>query len=272
MTDKHLYKNKKFEKNPALNYERYFVPVIGKPLAEDLINLAKLKPGENVLDVACGTGIVARLASEKVGPRGSVAGLDLNPGMLAVAREITENDKSIEWYETGAESIPLPDDSFDVVLCQMGLQFMEDKIVALKEILRVLKPRGRLLLNVPGPRQELFSIMAKAIKENLNAQAEGFVNAVFSLYDINQIQSLFKQAGFKDLNIKEYQKKLDLPQAQEFLWQYIHSTPLAGFVEQADEKNLLAFEKEVTRNWQDFVYNGGMRYKQRMVQVIARKN
>ena len=101
-----------FAANPAENYERYFVPAIGKPLAEDLIALAALEPGERVLDVACGTAIVARLASEKVRPTGSVAGIDVNAGMLAVARAVTPPDTSIEWYEASAEEMPLPDESY----------------------------------------------------------------------------------------------------------------------------------------------------------------
>ena len=72
--------------NPPENYERYFVPNIGAPVAKDLIEIAALHPNERVLDVACGTGIVARLASQRVGTNGSVVGLDVNPGMLAVAR------------------------------------------------------------------------------------------------------------------------------------------------------------------------------------------
>src|SRR5512146_3463808 len=99
------------------NYERYFVPQIGAPLAADLLEIAALRPGERVLDVACGTGVVARLAAQRVGPTGSVAGLDLNPGMLAVARSVAPSDSSIQWYESSAEAMPLSDETFDAVLC-----------------------------------------------------------------------------------------------------------------------------------------------------------
>ena len=95
------------------NYQRYFVPVIGGPFAEDLIAEAALRPGERVLDVACGTGVVARLAAERVGPSGTVAALDLNPAMLSVARSVPSTGAAIRWYETSAESIPLPDDAFE---------------------------------------------------------------------------------------------------------------------------------------------------------------
>jgi trans-aconitate methyltransferase len=71
------------------NYEPFFVPTIGRPLANDLVRVASLRAGERVLDVGCGTGVVTRLAAERVSPDGTVAGLDINPGMLAVARSIT---------------------------------------------------------------------------------------------------------------------------------------------------------------------------------------
>jgi cyclopropane fatty-acyl-phospholipid synthase-like methyltransferase len=94
------YFDEKYGLKPPENYERFFVPTIGEPLANDLIRLAALRPDERILDVACGTGIVARLATQQVGSNGTVAGLDVNPGMLEVARSITPAGMSIEWYES----------------------------------------------------------------------------------------------------------------------------------------------------------------------------
>src|SRR5919206_4406405 len=93
----------------AENYERYFVPAIGAPLASELVELAALHHGERVLDVACGTGVVARLAAERVGGSGSVVGIDINPGMLAGARAGDPGAAAIEWYEASADALPLPD-------------------------------------------------------------------------------------------------------------------------------------------------------------------
>lgn len=99
-----------YSQNAAENYERYFVPSIGRPVATTLVEAADLRGGERVLDVACGTGIVARLAAERVGPNGAVEGLDPNPGMLAVAREAASSDASMAWHEAPAETMPLPDE------------------------------------------------------------------------------------------------------------------------------------------------------------------
>ena len=134
---------KTFGGNAAENYERYFVPAIGRPLATDLVAAAALQAGERVLDVACGTGVVTRLAAEQVGPGGSVAGADLTANMLEVARSAAPPKSGIQWYETSAEAMPLPDHAFDVVFCQLGLQFVADKAAAAREMHRVLVPGGR---------------------------------------------------------------------------------------------------------------------------------
>jgi SAM-dependent methyltransferase len=170
-----------FRENPSVIYERFFVPAIGMPLATDLIRVAALRAGERVLDVACGTGVVARLASRQVGATGTVVGLDVNPGMLATARASTSPGMHIAWHQANAEAMPLSDASFDVVLCQMGLQFMLNRDAALREMRRVLVPGGRVSLNVPGPTPNVFTVMAVALGRHIGAEAAGFVNQVFSL-------------------------------------------------------------------------------------------
>jgi ubiquinone/menaquinone biosynthesis C-methylase UbiE len=257
--------------NPPANYERFFVPAIGAPLATDLVRLAALRPGERVLDVACGTGVVARLASRQVGTTGTVAGLDVNPGMLAVARSATPPGMSIEWHEASAEAMSLPDASFDVVLCQMGLQFMPDKHAALREMWRVLVRGGRLILNVPGPTPRLFTIMGEALARNMGAEAAGFVNHIFSLHDAAEIQNLIGGAGFRDVSVQSDTRPLRLPAPKEFLWQYVHSTPLAGAVAQVDDERRDLLERDVVTKWQEFVKDRALVLQVRIVVATARK-
>src|SRR5205823_10646558 len=97
---------KQYGDNAAENYERYFVPTIGMPFATALLDAARLRRGERVLDVACGSGVVTRLAAERVAPNGAVAGLDINPAMLAVARSVPSSGAAMEWHEASAESLP----------------------------------------------------------------------------------------------------------------------------------------------------------------------
>ncbi len=253
------------------NYERYFVPAIGGPAATGLIRVAALSPGERVLDVACGTGVVARLASEAVGTAGIVAGLDVNPGMLAVARSTTPPGMAIGWHEARAEAMPLPEASFDAVLCQMGLQFVPDKHAALSEMRRVLAPGGRLVLSVPGPTPQLFVVMGEALARHIGAEAVGFVNQVFSLHNTTEIHDLIKGAGFRDVSIQANTKSLRLPPPEEFLWQYVHSTPLSSAAAQVTDERRGALERDVVAKWQEFVEDRALILQVRMVVATARK-
>src|SRR5689334_18760846 len=101
---------------PAL-YQRYLVPAVTALWATDLVERVRLQSGTRVLDVACGTGVVARVAAERVGGTGQVAALDLNPGMLAVARALPTAGAAISWYEGSALALPFPEAAFDVVFC-----------------------------------------------------------------------------------------------------------------------------------------------------------
>jgi ubiquinone/menaquinone biosynthesis C-methylase UbiE len=130
-------------------YERGLVPAIFAPWAPLLIEQAALQPGDRVLDVACGDGVVARLAARQVGPTGQIIGLDINAVMLAVGRSLPPiPGVSLEWQEGNAIALPFADASFDTLLCQQGLQFFTDRLAAIREIRRVLVPGGRLSLNV----------------------------------------------------------------------------------------------------------------------------
>lgn len=256
---------------PPENYERFFVPSIGAPLAEDLIDDAELKPGEQILDVACGTGIVARLASQRVGPDGAVVGVDVSPEMLAVARTIHPTNPTIEWHQAGAEKMPLTDGRFDAVLCQMGLQFMEDPLGALGEMRRVMKEGGRLILNVPGPAPSMFEIFARSMGRHIAPEAAGFALQVFALHDIDGIHGLMAEAGFAGARAAARTRTLHLPPSQDFLWQYVFSTPLAGIVSKADDNAKAALESEVVENWREFEEDDGMSLSLRVVTVSARK-
>ncbi len=258
-------------KTVAENYERFFVPVIGAPVAADLIEIAALRPGERVLDVACGTGIVTRLAAERVGPSGTAAGLDVNPGMLAVARESTPPGRSITWYESSAESMPLADEGFDVVLCGMGLQFFPERLAALREILRVLAPGGRLVANLPGPAPPLFGIMADALARHVSPESARFVHVVFALHDVGTLQGLATEAGFHDVTVRSAVKTLRLPPPADFLWQYVNSTPLAAVVARAGDEQRTALERDVATRAQEFVEHGGLTIRVNMITMTATK-
>lgn len=150
----------------AESYEKYGDPIFG-PLARALLEKASLRPGETVLDVACGTGIPALDAASLVTPGGTVTGVDLAPGMVQKARAKAErrNAGNATFREADGEALPFPHESFDVVLSAMGLIHMTDRARALAEMARVLRKGGRLVLSVWGPPEKSVAvgIMAKAV-------------------------------------------------------------------------------------------------------------
>jgi ubiquinone/menaquinone biosynthesis C-methylase UbiE len=254
------------------NYERYFVPAIGGPLAEELVKAAELRPGERVLDLACGTGVVARLAADRVGPTGSVAGADVNAAMLAVARATIASSgrTGIRWYETAAEAMPLPDAAFDVVLCQLALQFFGDKAAAVREMHRVLAPGGRALASVPAPTP-FFEVFEQGITRHVGPEPGAFVRQVFSLNDERQLQHLFAETGFHHVTVRTDTRDLRLPAARDFLWQYVYCTPLAGPIGNLSDERRAGLERDVVSGWKTWAADGGMQYAQPVLTVSARK-
>jgi ubiquinone/menaquinone biosynthesis C-methylase UbiE len=257
-----------FAQNPAENYERYFVPAVGGPVAADLVDAAAIQSGERVLDVACGTGVVTRLAQARVGSHGSVAGLDPNPGMLAVARRVVAPEPPIGWYEAPAEAIPLPDESFDVALCGMGLQFFADKEAGLREIRRVLVDGGRLVANLPGPTPPPLKAMAQSMAEQISPDVAGFVHLVFSLHDPDELRRLATAAGFSEVQVQSSPKHVELPPAEDFLWQYVHSTPLVASFSEVDDQRRVALTRDYASRAEQF---GGMAGEINMTTVTAVK-
>jgi len=140
-------------------YEQSFVPAIFARSATMLADIASIAPGERVLDVGCGTGIVAREVAKRVGAEGRVVGLDLNPRMLAVAVRLAPE---IDWRQGDAGDLPFEAGAFDVVVSQYALMFFPDRAQALREMWRVLAPRGRLAVAVCGPLAEASGYRALA--------------------------------------------------------------------------------------------------------------
>ena len=168
-----------------------------------LVEQGRLQPGERIVDVACGTGIVARLAAQQVGATGSVTGLDLNPGMLEMARSVSASlPSSLRWQEGSAVALPFEDAEFDVVFCQLGLQFFPDRPAALREMARVLTPDGRIVLLVwramehsPG-----FAALARTLERHLGQEAASLMYSPFVFGDATtELHALCEQAGLQEV-------------------------------------------------------------------------
>jgi ubiquinone/menaquinone biosynthesis C-methylase UbiE len=255
-----------FTGNNAENYERDFLPAIAIPVSAELVRAADLQPGDLVLDVGCGTGLIARRAAETVGERGSVAGIDISPDMIAVATSLpVPAGAPIDWHEGDATALPFPDESFDVVLCQLTLMFIEDRLTAIGEIHRVLAKGGRVLINTPGAIQPTFEHMEQSIVEHISPDLAGFVRMVFSMHDPEVHRTLLQDAGFEHVDSRIYTATFDLPAPAEFLWQYINITPMGPFVANAPEAAKNAMEAQVATTWEPYVRDGRTPIQQPMI-------
>lgn len=201
-------------------YEAELVPRIFRPWAKRLVAAADLMAGERVLDVACGSGIVARLAAAEVGPGGTVVGVDLNPEMLQLARRQAQPPgAAIEFIEGNAESLPVPDSSFDAVFCQQGLQFVEDRPAAVRELARVLTPRGRAVcatwrgLDHHQAVQDLNPVLAR----HLSPDALEGSDAPFWLGDVDEVRKLFTDAAFGNIHIRNHVSEVRFPSVRLML-------------------------------------------------------
>ena len=203
------------------------VPGLFAPWSSYLVQSANPGPGERVLDVACGTGIVARRVAPYVGSNGRVVGLDLNPNMLAVARAVAERQGlTIEWSEGRAEKLLFPDGSFDLVLSQFGLMLFTDRQAALTEMHRVLTNSGRVLLSVwQGlDRHPFYQTLHDVSQRWLGMSG---VQDVFALGDAGELRGLLTDAGFQQVEIEPVSMTARFPNPEEFLAWEIHVDPAA---------------------------------------------
>jgi ubiquinone/menaquinone biosynthesis C-methylase UbiE len=212
-------------------YQRYLVPAITSIWAADLLDRARPTQGEAVLDVACGTGIVARLAAERM-TSGRLVGLDFNNGMLAVARSLPTMGASIEWIEGSALSLPFPDGSFDLVLCQLGLQFFPDRPLALRQMRRVLVPSGRIALSVytaieRTPGADAF---ARALDNCLGPNASSIKRAEHIFPEADEVAALMSREGFEQVNVSTIAKWITFPSVLDYVRFQLIATPMAGLL------------------------------------------
>lgn len=177
-------------------YEGKFVPALFAEWAKYLVDAVDPRPGQSALDIACGTGIVARTAGDRLGGRGRVVGVDINEGMLGVARRIRPD---LEWHQGDATDLPFPDESFDVVLCQASLMYFPDRVRALKEMGRVAVPDGVVGVQVWGSleNQPAYQRLGTILARHVGPEGMGLVETYFSLGDLDLVRRLFDEAGLK---------------------------------------------------------------------------
>jgi len=235
-------------------YERFLVPAITSVWAADLIDRAKPKPGEAALDVACGTGAVTRLAAQKMAP-GRVVGLDYNPGMLAVARRVPITGASVEWLEGSALSLPFGDHAFDLVFCQLGLQFFSDRALALREMKRVLRPSGRVALSVYSAieRTPAANAFVIALDQRLGPDASKIKRAEHIFPDAAEVGALMTKQGFENVHVNTVTKRITFPSTFDYVQFQLIATPMAELLKGRNDAECAAVIRAIASDVQSLL-------------------
>ena len=234
-------------------YEEFFVPALFAEWAGRVADAAHVTPGMRVLDVACGTGILARTVAERVGQNGSVVGLDVNEGMLAVAQHCAPQ---VEWHQGHAESLPLPSQTFDAVVSQFGMMFFHDRMRAIQEMARVVRPGGYLafavwdsLAQIPGYR-ELVALLQRHCGE---AVANG-LRAPFVMGDVGELRALCHAAGMAQAAITTHRGRARFPSIEQWIYTDIKGWTLADAM---DDEHYVRLVVEAQKALRRFVQPDG---------------
>lgn len=254
--------------SPGDIYERHIVPAIFSTWVPPLLDFVSVKPAERVLDLACGTGVVAREAVSRVGASGRVVGLDINSSMLARARATSA---AVEWREGNAMDLPFAAGAFDVVVCQQGLQFFPDESKALQEVRRVLVPGGRFAAAVwcdiessPG-----HHALALALERHVGVEAATQMYAVFRLGDAQALQMNLASAGFQNVHLRREQQLARFPSPDLFARWMLAGSVLGRTGVQPRDESLAALLREVDEALQPYAAPDGLAFPMDAHLVIA---
>jgi ubiquinone/menaquinone biosynthesis C-methylase UbiE len=206
-------------------YESAFVPALFEPWARIVVDAAGVREGDRVLDVACGTGIVARVAADRAGPKGSVVGIDRNPAMLAVAKRLRPD---IEWREGDASGLPFLARSFDIVVCQAALMFFPDPRASLKEMARAVKDDGTVAIHVWERLQDqpAYRPFIDVAARSAGPDATDLLGSYFSRGDLSELWRLLEAGGLWPAATITEATMLRFGSVDEFVMTEVQSTPL----------------------------------------------
>lgn len=225
-------------------YETQFVPALFAQWAPLLVAAARLEPGQRVLDVACGTGILARTAADRVGPTGHVTGLDLNDGMLSVARRLQPD---ILWRQGDAAVLPFPDGTFDAVLCQSAMMFFPDATGALTEMARVCRPGGVVGVQVYSSldAQPAYGPWVDMVARYVGTEAINLLGTYWVHGDLAVLRDRFRAAGLRVLDVHTHLGVGHWPSADAMVRVEIEGSPLIDRISTEDYRTIQAQTREL---------------------------
>jgi SAM-dependent methyltransferase len=210
------------------NYDRFLGPVLFEPYADDLCHRVGADGLKDVLELACGTGILTRRLLEKLAPATRIVATDLSGDMLDYARGKVGPSERVAWRQADAMDLPFPSASFDAVVCQFGWMFMPDKTVAAREALRVLRPGGAFLFNVWDSlaRNDLARVAQLTLEERFPADPPQFLPFAFGYHQRHIITTALETAGFPHASLVEVAKRNVRSSARQVATGLLTGTPL----------------------------------------------
>jgi len=226
-------------------YEAQFVPAFFAQWAPRLLDAVGVTAGQRVLDVACGTGIVARGAADRVGAAGAVVGLDLSDAMLAVAHRIRPD---LQWRQGDAAALPFGDAEFDAAVSQMALMFFPDPVAALREMRRVVRSTGAVGVLIPGSLDvnSPYRIFVDVVTTHAGASARNLVTTYFALGDRDRLADQFTAAGLRVTAVTGPVGESRFGSVDELVTIELDSTPLGDRLDAAARERILA---DCRRRW-----------------------
>jgi ubiquinone/menaquinone biosynthesis C-methylase UbiE len=234
-------------------YEEFFIPALFIDWPRHVLAAAEVGPGHRVLDVACGTGVLAREALRLVGDAGEVVGIDVNDGMLAVARSQSE---AVRWEKAPAESLPFDAESFDRVVSQFGLMFFEDRVKAISEMLRVVRPGGLVSVAVWASLEATpgYAAVAELLHELFGPEVARAIEAPYCLGDTSMLEALFADGGADNIEIRTVDGKARFASVESWIYTDIKGWTLAEVI---DDEGYLRLRQRAPGSLSGFVLPDG---------------
>lgn len=233
-------------------YEERFVPALFQQWVEPVLDAAGVRAGDDVLDVACGTGVVARAVADRVGPTGRVTGLDLNPAMLDVARRIAPE---IHWHQGDAAALPFEDEVFDVVTCQAAIFFFPDPAGALSEMRRVTRPGGRVVLQSFSSldAQPAYGPWVELVARHAGPDAVRLLGTYWSQGDPETMSLRCAEAGLTVTGVHRHTRPAFFPDVRTMVLTELNATPLRDRLDKRQMDRILLESGQIL---DDFVRDG----------------
>ncbi len=255
----------------AKGYDDYLVPVMFDPWAERLIERVPPHAGATVLDLATGTGIVAKKLAERLGVDGKIYGVDLNTAMMRLAKErCADISCAIEFVESSAEAIDLPDASVDYVYCQQGFQFFPDKQAAAREIYRLLRPGGRAILTTWLPLSEcpFFGAICTALNECDEPDIAAIMARPFDHMPADELRQPFDAQPFAKVQLEQDVREMCITGGIERAYQTVFGTPIAPLLEALPNVKQEAFRNAMLGQLEKLRGEDGITYGHLVTHVL----